>query len=128
MKQGLALRKKDFALYCMISAAVVGTVIAVAESNANWDLFLKLFCLLGFTAIIFYYFIQSSRRLWHKQSFWALTSSFALVHFAGCVAVVMHLTTVKPLWFAASWVELLIFVVLKEWLFAGFQRTEIMKR
>jgi hypothetical protein len=72
MKKATKQRLKDLVLYVAICTAIIGVVIAMFAKGMSWDFFTKRVGFGIFTAILFVYFIQGSRSLLRKKSFWFL--------------------------------------------------------
>src|SRR5216683_8316175 len=105
MTPQLHRRVKDFSLYIGISAAVITTVILVAEMGVSWAAFSKWGCFTIFTSVLFGYFVADSRKFWKRSSFWKMTGVLLLLHCLIAISVLAHMETVKPIWFCVMWFE-----------------------
>ncbi|MBB5342806.1 hypothetical protein [Tunturibacter empetritectus] len=106
MKKVLKQRLKDVALYVAICMVIIGIVIAMFANGMSWDFFVKR---IGFgisTALLFGYFLQGSRTLLRKKSFWFLFTFLFTVHCAIWVAVIAHVEHWKFIWFYPVLIEL----------------------
>ena len=110
-------RLRDLALYITITMAILGIVGSLASTNLSWNTIMKLICFVGFTVLLFGYFIVDSRSWWRRGSYWGLTAFFLLVHSTIYAVVFNHVEVIKPVWVGLIVVpEMLAFVVCRNWL------------
>ena len=103
-------RVRDFTLYFLISALVIGAVIAVSEAGVEWHSFFPWMCFAVFGVALFGYFIADSRSFWTRKAFWVLISLFVTAHVLGFLAILAHVERVKPTWFVVELLEFVLFV------------------
>jgi hypothetical protein len=66
------------------------------------------------TAFIFGFFVNSSRPYLQRQQFWILTACLLTLHLAVFIAVLLHVTVWKLLWFMVMVLELPVFSRLRD--------------
>jgi|ERR1700733_1001946 len=117
MKKVLQQRLKDLALYVAICTVIIGIVLAMFANGMSWDFFVKRIGFGVFTAILFGYFIQGSRNLLRKKSFWLLLAFLFTTHCAIWVTVIAHAERWKITWFYPILIELAVFQLFRRKLF-----------
>jgi hypothetical protein len=79
-------RVRDYVLYIVIGGAFIAVSFAV-EDKWGSDAFTRWGGLAGYSAILFWYFIDASRPLLRRRSFWALTAVLLSAHLTGFVII-----------------------------------------
>jgi hypothetical protein len=83
----------------------------------SWDFFVKRIGFGIFTTLLFGYFIQGSRTLLQKKSFWLLFAFLFSAHCAIWIAVISHAEHWKIVWFYPILIELAVFQFFRNRLF-----------
>ncbi len=68
-----------------------------------------------YTAGVFGFFLNSSKRYLRTLKFWKLTSLLLVAHLAGWIVLLTHLDRWGLLWFSPMVMELPIFWYLRDW-------------
>ena len=110
-------RLRDLLLYIAVSASVIGLVFAMLAAGLTWDSFIKWFGLAFTTGSLFWYFIEDTRTLWKRRSFWSLIICFLVLHCAIWITLLIHVEHWKFIWFAPILLEIAIFVYVRDWIF-----------
>jgi hypothetical protein len=117
MKKVTKQRLKDLVLYVAICTVIIGVVIAMFAEGMSWDFFVKRIGFGIFTTLLFGYFIQGSRTLLRKKSFWLLFTFLFSAHCAILIAVIAHAEHWKIIWFYPILIELAVFQLFRNRLF-----------
>ncbi len=75
-------RVRDFCLYALISALFIGSALYAAVTDVQWGLFMRWFDIALLTFFLFGFFLEASRQLWKRRTFWYWTAFFFCVHSA----------------------------------------------
>jgi hypothetical protein len=102
----------DFALYIAIGILFIISFYVVAH---KWgpDAFIRWGGLVGYTAILFGYFIADSRRFFRNRLFWVLTLTLLSLHVGVFVIVLTHAAEWRLPWFMVVVVEVPVFLLLR---------------
>jgi hypothetical protein len=110
-----ALRLRDVLI--IVPAVIVLMILAVAlgflfgaENMIRWG------GLAVFTALLFGFFIHSSRPRFKDRRFWVLTSFLLIGHLVFFGFLFLRVSEWKLSWFAITIPELLVFLQLRDWL------------
>jgi hypothetical protein len=91
-----------------VSALIIGIVFEMFYAGMSPDFFVKWIGFSIMTALLFGIFIENSRALLRKRSFWLLFTSFLIVHCAAWAIILTHTKTWKFIWFYPMILEILI--------------------
>ena len=116
-EQHLRKRLRDFLLYIAITLLVLAAIIATTYTGLSDSSFIKIFEFLGFTALLFGYFIADSRRWWRNRNYWVLTGLLFLAHSIVFAILLTRVETFKPIWFGLIVLpEMVGFILCRNWL------------
>lgn len=73
-------RLRDLGLYLLIGFIVACSPLLAAVTDVPIDNFLRWWGIVFFTFFVFGFFIEGSRPLWKKRTFWVWTAIFFLAH------------------------------------------------
>ena len=105
-------RLVDFSFYILIAIAFVAAIFIV-EGRWGHEALIRWGGLVGYTAILFGYFINDSRQFFKNRSFWILTVALFFLHLGVFIAVLMHVTEWKLPWFMIVVFEVPVFILLR---------------
>jgi len=114
MKTATKRRLKDLVLYVAICTVIIAVVIAMFAAGMSWDFFAKWICFVFVTAVLFWYYLQSSRAFLGRKSFWLLFAFLFSLHGAIWIAVFARVQHWKFIWFYPILIELVIFTFLRD--------------
>lgn len=91
-------RVRDYVLYVAIAFAFLGAVFAV-ESERGHEALIRWGGLVGFTAVLFGYFVSESRQFFRERRFWTMTAIFLVLHLAAFTILLTHVEEWRLMWF-----------------------------
>jgi hypothetical protein len=94
----------------VLGTTIVGIVFAFLVSD---DAYIRWGGLFVHTAVLFAYFINTSRQFLRSRRFWILTACLMFTHLVGWIVLLLHVGDWKLAWFTAMVLELPVFFYLR---------------
>lgn len=107
-------RLRDFALYLLISLAMVCLALGLARTSLTHDELIRWGGLTANTLFLFGFFISQSREAFTNWRFWGLLVLLFAAHLAVFVTLLISIQEWRLIWFAGMVIEYPLFVFLRE--------------
>jgi hypothetical protein len=105
---------RGFILYFIISALLIGVLVFATLMGMTWKAILYGLGVPAVSAVVFGYFVASSRKLWKKPSYWLLTSCLFCAHCLVLAFIFIRVGVFKPIWLLLATPELFILVLSRD--------------
>lgn len=102
-------RIRDYVLYVAIAFGFLAAVFAV-ESKWGHEVLIRWGGLVGFTAVLFGYFVSESRQFFKERQFWTMTALLLVVHLGAFVILLTHVDEWRLMWFTGMAFEYPVFI------------------
>lgn len=107
-------RLRDFALYLLISLAMVCLALVLARTSLTHDELIRWGGLTANTLFLFGFFISRSREAFKMWRFWGLLVLLLAAHLAVFITLLIHIQEWRLIWFAGMAIEYPLFVYLRD--------------